>query len=89
MLRTNFVGSYSDVTLLSHMMLNAVPDILGSMGPSEAEARFYRASLGRQKSVTYLGYRIGGRLLSVDPANTFEIRISQKRMATNAETRRP
>jgi integrative and conjugative element protein (TIGR02256 family) len=72
-----FVGSYSDVTSLSHMMLNAVPDILGSMGPSEAEARFYGASLDQQKSVTYLSYRIGGRLLSVDPANGFEIRISE------------
>ena len=72
-----FVGSYSDVATLTHMMLNAVPDILGSIGPSEAEARFYGALLDQQNSVTYLSYRIGGRLLSVDPANTFEIRISQ------------
>jgi hypothetical protein len=72
-----FVGSYSDVTSLSHMMLNAVPDILGSMGPSEAEARLYGASSDQKKSVTYLSYRIAGRLLSVDPANAFEIRISR------------
>ena len=72
-----FVGSYSDVTSLSHMMLNAVPDILGSMGPSEAEARFYGTSLDQQKALTHLRYRLGGRLLSVDPANAFEIRISQ------------
>ena len=72
-----FVGSYSDVASLSHTMLNAVPDILGSMGPSEAEARFYEAPLDQHKAVTHLSYRIGGRLLSVDPANAFEIRISQ------------
>jgi integrative and conjugative element protein (TIGR02256 family) len=72
-----FVGSYSDVTSLSHMMLNAVPDILGSMEPSEAEARFYGTSLDQRKAVTHLSYRIDGRFPSVDPANAFEIRISQ------------
>ena len=72
-----FVGSYSDVTSLSHMMLNAVPDILVSMQPSEAEARFYGTSLEQRKAMAYLSYRIEGRLRSVDPANAFEIRISQ------------
>lgn len=72
-----FVGSYSDVTSLSHMMLNAVPDILGTIGHSEAEARFYGTSLDQKKAATHLRYRIGGRLPSVDPANAFEIRISQ------------
>jgi integrative and conjugative element protein (TIGR02256 family) len=72
-----FVGSYSDVASLSHMMLNAVPDILGSIEPSEAEARFYGASLDHRKAVTHLRYRIDGRLPSVDLANEFQIRISQ------------
>jgi hypothetical protein len=58
-------------------MLNAVPDILGSMEPSEAEARFYGTSLDQRKAVTHLSYRIDARLPSVDPANAFEIRTSQ------------
>ena len=59
------------------MMLNAVPDILGSIEPSEAEARFYGTSLDQRKAVTHLSYRIDGRLLSVDLASEFEVRISQ------------
>lgn len=72
-----FVGSYSDVTSLSHIMLNAVPEILTSMEPSEAEAIFYGTSLDQRKPPALLSYRIGRRLQSVDPANAFEIRISQ------------
>jgi integrative and conjugative element protein (TIGR02256 family) len=72
-----FVGSYCDVTSLSHTMLNAVPEILTSMKPCEAEARFYGTSLDQPKTLNHLNYRISERLPSVDPSNSFEIRISQ------------
>ena len=72
-----FVGSYSDVASLSHLMLNAVPNILKSLHPSEAEARFYAPSFNSQRPVEQMRYRFSGRLRSIDPTNGFEIRISQ------------
>jgi NAD(P)-dependent dehydrogenase (short-subunit alcohol dehydrogenase family) len=59
-----FIGSYSDVASLSHLMLNAVPEILGSIHPSEAEARFYAPSFDTQRTAGQLRCRIEGRLWS-------------------------
>jgi len=73
-----FVGSYSDVASLSHLMLNAVPNILRSLHPSEAEARFYAPSFNSGRPGGQLRYRFSGRLRSSDLTNGFEIRISQR-----------
>lgn len=72
-----FIGSYSDVASLSHLMLNAVPEILGSIHAAEAEARFYSLSLDTENTTRQLRYRLEGRLLSNDLTNEFEIRISR------------
>ncbi|UWZ85258.1 ThiF family adenylyltransferase [Occallatibacter riparius] len=72
-----FIGSYSDVASLSHLMLNAVPEILESLHPSEAEARFYSPSIDAPDNTGQLRYRIDGRLQSHDLTSGFEIRISR------------
>jgi integrative and conjugative element protein (TIGR02256 family) len=66
-----FVGSYSDVAALSHSMLNSVPDIVTSIHPSEAEARFFQHSASPTIRI-----QIRGRIVSVDPQTSFETRIS-------------
>jgi integrative and conjugative element protein (TIGR02256 family) len=71
-----FVGSYSDVASLSHLMLNAVPEILETIHPSEAEARFYAPAEG-SGNAAQLRIRIDGRIRSDDLTNGFEIRIGR------------
>jgi integrative and conjugative element protein (TIGR02256 family) len=72
-----FVGSYSDVASLSHLMLNAVPEILRTIHPAAAEARFYAPSMEGYKTAAQLRFAIEGRLCSSDPTSGFEIRIAR------------
>jgi integrative and conjugative element protein (TIGR02256 family) len=72
-----FVGSYSDVASLSHLMLNAVPEILGAIHPSEAEVRFYSPSEVDGKTAAEVRLHIEGRVRSDDPTSGFEIRIGR------------
>ena len=72
-----FIGSYSDVASLSHLMLNAVPAILGTIHSAAAEARFYAPLNEGHGTATQLRFPVEGRLCSNDPTSGFEIRISR------------
>jgi hypothetical protein len=58
-------------------MLNAVPEILGEIHPSEAEARFYSSSEVDVKAFAEVRLHIEGRIQSDDPTSGFEIRIGR------------
>lgn len=75
-----FVGSFADVAVLSHSMLNALPEALTSIHNSEAAICFCSQPTNSKVDPT-IRLRVAGRIISHDPQTGFEVRISDEAWA--------